>query len=190
MIISSFTIERPCRPRWKGVGFIDIQQTGPGVSTDPLLRGLEMHGRVIGNEEANEFETMVGGGHTTSLKPSSLQMACLLTAAPRSCPSLAWSPGTASSPPNQRASGFGATAIAPNQAKWSHLSATQRSWQPETATAPRQASARTPSSVQGCPAGSNLRDTILNVIKPRSCLRIRRAHPGPHARAPGPRPSP
>jgi SAM-dependent methyltransferase len=46
----------------EGVGFIDIHQAGPGESTDPLLRGLEMHGRVIGNEEANEFETMVVEG--------------------------------------------------------------------------------------------------------------------------------
>jgi SAM-dependent methyltransferase len=44
------------------VGFTNIKWESPGVSDDPILCGLEMHGKRLGNEEINKFETMVVEG--------------------------------------------------------------------------------------------------------------------------------
>lgn len=41
------------------VGFLAINSTIPGESSDEQLRGIEKHGQFIGNDEINEFETMV-----------------------------------------------------------------------------------------------------------------------------------
>ena len=43
----------------RSAGFTDIVRMAPGQSTDPNLRGIEMHGVNIGDEEINAFETMV-----------------------------------------------------------------------------------------------------------------------------------
>jgi hypothetical protein len=40
-------------------GFADIGFHRPGESEDPHLRGLESHGRLMGNEDFNNLETMV-----------------------------------------------------------------------------------------------------------------------------------
>lgn len=48
------------------VGFIDIRQAIPGESSDENLQGLECHGKVIGDEEINRFETMVLEGRRSS----------------------------------------------------------------------------------------------------------------------------
>jgi len=40
-------------------GFIDFNSYTPGESADESLRGIESHGKVVGNEEMNQFETMV-----------------------------------------------------------------------------------------------------------------------------------
>jgi predicted SAM-dependent methyltransferase len=40
-------------------GFVEIERRGLGESLDPALRGVEGHGRAIGNEDANRLETMV-----------------------------------------------------------------------------------------------------------------------------------
>jgi predicted SAM-dependent methyltransferase len=40
-------------------GFENLTDYKPGVSDDPNLRGLEAHGRNIGNEAINQFETFV-----------------------------------------------------------------------------------------------------------------------------------
>jgi predicted SAM-dependent methyltransferase len=40
-------------------GFAEILQRKPGESDDPVLRGVELHGQAIGDEEVNRFETMV-----------------------------------------------------------------------------------------------------------------------------------
>jgi SAM-dependent methyltransferase len=40
------------------VGFVDIRRCSPGESADDNLRGVESHGRIIG-DEMNGFETMV-----------------------------------------------------------------------------------------------------------------------------------
>jgi predicted SAM-dependent methyltransferase len=40
-------------------GFEDLRNYKPGVSDDPNLRGLEAHGKNIGNEAINQFETFV-----------------------------------------------------------------------------------------------------------------------------------
>jgi predicted SAM-dependent methyltransferase len=45
-----------------GAGFRDIALRQPGKSADPHLNGLEAHGKEIGNEEANQFETFVVEG--------------------------------------------------------------------------------------------------------------------------------
>ena len=39
-------------------GFVDVVRRRPGESDDPVLRGVESHGRVIG-EDMNRFETLV-----------------------------------------------------------------------------------------------------------------------------------
>jgi predicted SAM-dependent methyltransferase len=40
-------------------GFEDVRQVASGESTDPQLRGLESHGKYIGDEAMADFETMV-----------------------------------------------------------------------------------------------------------------------------------
>jgi predicted SAM-dependent methyltransferase len=40
-------------------GFTDITGWTPGESSEPELRGVELHGRALGDEAANRFETMV-----------------------------------------------------------------------------------------------------------------------------------
>ena len=40
-------------------GFADCQDYRPGSSDDPNLRGIESHGKTIGNEDINQFECMV-----------------------------------------------------------------------------------------------------------------------------------
>jgi predicted SAM-dependent methyltransferase len=41
------------------IGFVDITDHEPGESDDKVFRGIEVHGRVIGDEDINRFETMV-----------------------------------------------------------------------------------------------------------------------------------
>lgn len=43
-------------------GFEGISFHAPGESSDEHLRGMEAHGRAIGNESVNQFETMVAEG--------------------------------------------------------------------------------------------------------------------------------
>lgn len=40
-------------------GFADVTVCRPGASADGELRGIESHGKVIGDEEINQFESMV-----------------------------------------------------------------------------------------------------------------------------------
>jgi len=40
-------------------GFVDIVRHASGESDDENLRGIELHGKVVGNEAMNRFETMV-----------------------------------------------------------------------------------------------------------------------------------
>ena len=40
-------------------GFVDVVQLEPGRSDDSVLHGIEAHGRAIGDEEVNRFETLV-----------------------------------------------------------------------------------------------------------------------------------
>ena len=40
-------------------GFVDVTQYPPGASDKPDLQDLESHGRAVGNEAMNRFETMV-----------------------------------------------------------------------------------------------------------------------------------
>jgi hypothetical protein len=40
-------------------GFVDVVRHASGESDDENLRGIELHGKVVGNEEMNRFETMV-----------------------------------------------------------------------------------------------------------------------------------
>jgi len=40
-------------------GFVDVVRHASGESGDENLRGIELHGKVVGNEEMNRFETMV-----------------------------------------------------------------------------------------------------------------------------------
>ncbi len=46
----------------EAIGFVDITRHAPSSSDVEALRGIEMHGRVIGDEELNRFETMVYEG--------------------------------------------------------------------------------------------------------------------------------
>jgi hypothetical protein len=41
------------------VGFTGLRRYAVGESDDPELRGLETHGRAVGSEAMNAFETMV-----------------------------------------------------------------------------------------------------------------------------------
>jgi predicted SAM-dependent methyltransferase len=43
-------------------GFRDITFYKPGDSADPILRNLESHGRELGSEDINQFETIVAEG--------------------------------------------------------------------------------------------------------------------------------
>jgi predicted SAM-dependent methyltransferase len=43
----------------EAAGFIDVRQYQPGESDMPELRGIEYHGKALGSEEVNLFETMV-----------------------------------------------------------------------------------------------------------------------------------
>src|SRR5215831_11478247 len=45
-------------------GFRDIKFYKPGKSDDPILRDLESHGKEIGAEDINQFETIVVEGRT------------------------------------------------------------------------------------------------------------------------------
>jgi ubiquinone/menaquinone biosynthesis C-methylase UbiE len=47
-------------------GFVDVVRWRPGESDDPVLRGVESHGRVIG-EDINRFETLVVEARRPSL---------------------------------------------------------------------------------------------------------------------------
>jgi predicted SAM-dependent methyltransferase len=40
-------------------GFEEVMRYEPGESDDPVLRGIETHGRAIGDEMVNRFETLV-----------------------------------------------------------------------------------------------------------------------------------
>jgi hypothetical protein len=40
-------------------GFVEITLYRPGESDDEAFRGVESHGRVIGAEDFNQFETFV-----------------------------------------------------------------------------------------------------------------------------------
>ena len=40
-------------------GFVELVRQQPGESDDPVLRGVEAHGRAIGDEGVNRFETLV-----------------------------------------------------------------------------------------------------------------------------------
>lgn len=51
--------ERTLSEALKGAGFVDVQRYSPGESADPYLRGIEQHGKVIGNETMNRFETLI-----------------------------------------------------------------------------------------------------------------------------------
>jgi glycosyltransferase involved in cell wall biosynthesis len=42
----------------RGVGFIEVSRHRPGESGDDVLRGIESHGRAIGDEAVNRLETM------------------------------------------------------------------------------------------------------------------------------------
>ena len=44
-------------------GFREIKVCKPGVSEDPNLKNLESHGKEIGDEDINQFETMVVEGY-------------------------------------------------------------------------------------------------------------------------------
>ncbi len=43
----------------ENAGFKDVVEFSPGNSGDENLQGLERHGKVMGNEDVNQFETMV-----------------------------------------------------------------------------------------------------------------------------------
>jgi predicted SAM-dependent methyltransferase len=43
-------------------GFVDVVRREAGESDDPVLQGVEAHGRAIGDEEVNRFETLVVEG--------------------------------------------------------------------------------------------------------------------------------
>lgn len=49
-------------------GFEDLADYTPGVSDDPNLRGLEAHGRLIGDEGINQFETFIVEGRVPRTK--------------------------------------------------------------------------------------------------------------------------
>jgi len=42
-----------------GCGFVDMQRYRPGESDDPALKDIEGHGKVIGDEQLNDYETLV-----------------------------------------------------------------------------------------------------------------------------------
>lgn len=50
-------------------GFVEVRRWGPGESDDPLLCDIESHGRALGDEDVNRFETMVLEGTCPPLHP-------------------------------------------------------------------------------------------------------------------------
>lgn len=54
--------ENVLRTSIEEAGFRDVRRYAHSKSDDPNLRGLESHGRSVGNEEMNIFETMVFEG--------------------------------------------------------------------------------------------------------------------------------
>ena len=48
-------------------GFREISLYKPGVSEDPNLNNLESHGKEIGNEAINQFETIVIEGRKAKI---------------------------------------------------------------------------------------------------------------------------
>ena len=51
-------------------GFENLKNFPPGESDDPALRGLEAHGRAVGNEAMNRFETIIVEGRVPAAKKS------------------------------------------------------------------------------------------------------------------------
>jgi SAM-dependent methyltransferase len=52
-------------------GFIEVVRRKPGESDEPELRGVEAHGRAIGDEAVNRFETLVVEAQRPSVLPGS-----------------------------------------------------------------------------------------------------------------------
>jgi predicted SAM-dependent methyltransferase len=52
----------------RDAGFVDVGGRQPGESDDPALRGVESHGRALGDEGVNRFETMVLEGTRPPLR--------------------------------------------------------------------------------------------------------------------------
>jgi predicted SAM-dependent methyltransferase len=61
--------EETLRAALEDAGFVQVERFGVGESGDAALRGLEAHGRAIGNEEANALETMVLEASRPSTSP-------------------------------------------------------------------------------------------------------------------------
>jgi SAM-dependent methyltransferase len=55
----------------RDVGFEDVKEYPPGVSDCEVLRGIEMHGKAVG-EDINEYETMVLEARKPDVKTSGL----------------------------------------------------------------------------------------------------------------------
>ena len=56
-----------------GHGFEDLKNFKPGDSDDPNLRGLETHGKIIGNEAINQFESFVVEARVPAAKLNNLK---------------------------------------------------------------------------------------------------------------------
>lgn len=54
-----------------GLGFVELKNFKPGQSDDPNLRDLETHGKIIGNEAINQFESFVIEAKTPAAKSNS-----------------------------------------------------------------------------------------------------------------------
>jgi len=54
-------------------GFADLKNFTPGISDDPNLRGIEAHGREIGNEAINAFETFIIEGQVPANKMAAVK---------------------------------------------------------------------------------------------------------------------
>jgi predicted SAM-dependent methyltransferase len=70
-------------------GFHEVAFYKPGESDDPMLRNLECHGRELGSEEINRFETIVAEGHKAQSDPVSPEKRLLARASEESRSSLA-----------------------------------------------------------------------------------------------------
>jgi predicted SAM-dependent methyltransferase len=55
------------------IGFEDIRFFQPGVSDDENLRGIELHGRVMGSEEINQFEAFAVEGRAPDPKRAGIR---------------------------------------------------------------------------------------------------------------------